>query len=303
MKRKATAQLTREGGYEPVAPVPLPPDCSPEDIQKRKIYRARRPLRQPQFSDDKIGFALKDSLLSAEDEKRLLTDQPPVAVDFLSIPAPVNPSKPSSETPKPAKTVSSAPTTVQTPAKEPVRLFATPLTSPAFKSAGFKSLIEELSRKQTEEVAQAFIQTKTEPTVSPRVVLPDAVTTKTVYKSLLTVRYTQQECKFATAESDKGPGKLEVLQQSGTTEQTYTLVFRNGIGSIMYRAFLPPQPRLVPAKSNIIEVAEEESYAELELLCVRAGSKVALEKCHVAVPVAQKEDFMSRFQRAVAPSK
>lgn len=115
--------------------------------------------------------------------------------------------------------------------------------------------------------------------------------------------FTQQECKFATAGNDKGPGKLEVLQQSGAAEVTYTLIFRNGIGSIMYRALLPPQPRLLPAKSSMIEVAEDESYAELELLCVRTGQQMALEKCHVAVPTAVKEDFVSRFQRAVAPSK
>lgn len=84
---------------------------------------------------------------------------------------------------------------------------------------------------------------------------------------------------------------------------SYTVIFRNGIGSIIYRAMLPPQPRLFPAKSSIVEVAEDESYAEMELLCVRAGQKMALEKCHVAVPTAVKEDFVRRFERAVAPSK
>ena len=186
MKRKATAQLTREGGYEPEAPSVMPPDCSPEDIQKRKIYRARRPLRQPLFSDDKVGFALKSSLLSSEDEKRLLTDQSST-IDFLSVPTPPSPPKTPVEPPKSVKPNPAPPVTAPPPAKDPAKLFGTPLTSPAFKSTGFKNLIEELNRKQTDEVAQAFIQTKAEPSASPSVVLPDSVTTKTLYKSLLTV--------------------------------------------------------------------------------------------------------------------
>lgn len=184
MKRRATAQLTREGGYEPEAPSVMPPDCSPEDIQKRKIYRARRPLRQPQFSDDKVGFALKGSLLSTEDEKRLLENKS-TSIDFLAVPIPPTPPKTPTEPPKTEKPASVPPATA--PVKDTAKLFGTPLTSPAFKSAGFKNLIDELNRKQTEEVAQAFIQTKAEPTVSPRIVLPDAVATKAVYKPLLTV--------------------------------------------------------------------------------------------------------------------
>jgi len=297
MKRKATALLTREGGYEPRAQIARLPECSQADIQQRKIYKARRPLRQPLFADDKAGFALKDNLLSTEEEQRLLTPQS-TAIDFLSVPAPPSRPKTPSEVDKSASALP-----VTAPAKDSIRLFGTPLTSPAFKSAGFKSLIADLSHKQTDEVAAAFLQTKAEEMVSPRLVLPSAVPTKALYKSILTVNYSQQECSFATEDCDKGPGKLEILQYADATEHPYTLIFRNDIGSIIHRGLLLPQSLLVPAKNAIIEAAEHENWAELELQCARTGPKIALEKCHIAVPVTAREDFISRFQRAVNSPK
>lgn len=203
MKRRATSTLTREGELIPDREEPIPgEDATPEQIQKRKIFRARRPMRQPVFKEEeKVGFKLQTTLISKELEEQLLSAKPN-PVNFLSIPDPeikeVSPQKqqpqvstisnPLKPEPKPQ-----SPSALQTLQEQPKTQPSKPEESKADpKVVGFASIIQSLTSKSDDAVRNSFIKTAT-PKLETLVSTPSfsniATPTRQTLTPVITVTY------------------------------------------------------------------------------------------------------------------
>lgn len=176
MKRRATSTLTREGELIPNREEPLPgEEATPEQIQKRKIYRARRPLRQPVFKEEeKVGFKLQTTLISKELEEQLLNAKS-APVNFLSLPDPeIKEVSPQKQQPSTSTSSKQLPETrlTQTPTKplasstlelsksEPVSSKAEE-NKPVPKVLGFASIIQSLNSQSDDAVRNSFIKSAT----------------------------------------------------------------------------------------------------------------------------------------------
>lgn len=159
MKRRATSTLTREGELIPNREEPVPgEDATPEQIQKRKIYRARRPMRQPVFQpEEKVGFKLQTTLISKELEEQLLNSKPK-PVNFLSMRDP----EIKEVSPKKQQPIVSTIVKSQTPQEQAKTEPPKPEESKAvLKVVGFASIIQSLNFKSDDAVVNSFIKTAT----------------------------------------------------------------------------------------------------------------------------------------------
>jgi len=119
LKRKATSQLTRDGQEIPNEEQEEEQKLdTPEAIQNRKIFRARRPLRQPVFEEkEQAKFQLDKSLIDKDKEEELLATKHKPKVSFME----VKPSTP-------------------------------------FKSSVLQSLITKLNTQKEEDITDSFIK-------------------------------------------------------------------------------------------------------------------------------------------------
>ena len=175
MKRRATSTLTREGELIPNRDEPLPgEEATPEQIQKRKIFRARRPLRQPVFKEEeKVGFKLQTTLISKEVEQQLLSAKS-APVNFLSLPDPeIKEVSPQKQQPQTSTSPKQLPETRLTSPPKPLANTAAelsksePVTFKAEESkavpqvVGFASIIQSLNSQSDDAVRSSFIKSAT----------------------------------------------------------------------------------------------------------------------------------------------
>lgn len=268
LKRRPETQYNREG--EAITKSPEPEDTNistPEEIQKRKIFRAKRVSVQ-----EKSPFILKSQLVPDSKESDLLRACEPIKVDFFNI------KDEEVKEPSPEKSK---------PLEPKLKTFDCPKFSNPLSS-----LLQSISSKKEDEVVNSFIGSKTPAKPEPK---QTSFLLKPIKSDLETV--VSVEGSASVNGVSRGEVFIEVASGVVSEKKVFSFILKNKIRNVIYQASLSSKAELVECP-DLILADENCNLVEMKTIVFRKNAdKVCRDEVRICVDKALKDKVLNAFTK------
>jgi hypothetical protein len=268
LKRRPETQYTRDGEAIQKSPEPEDPNIStPEEIQKRKMFKAKRVSVQ-----EKSPFILKSKLIAEAAESDLLKDSAPVKVNFFEI--------------KDDEVKENSPEKQKT-SETNCRSFE----GPKFSNP-FNSILSSIFSKKDSEVVDGFISSKVASKPEPKQTSFLLKPIKSDLKTLVSV-----EGSASVNGVSRGEGFVEVAAGEVGEKKVFSFILKNKIKNLIYQASLSNKAEIVEC-NDLMLTEDHAGFVEMKTVVFKKNAeKVVTDQIRVCIAKEDKRKLIDAFAK------